>query len=228
MTFQILEIVKNLEKRLMGYCVLLGYRYMNLCTKAEPVSLLSATVVIDGNEYEIEKVAHAAIPDKMHIYLYPLDKTLIPYICAAMLKEHPEMKQDIIDDPDGGEKPGKVISLSIPPVDEDRKDALTDMVNALHEDCCKRMEMDYNVAVVEAAKVSMALPAETQDETKEELKKTYDSFRQNADKYKENKIKEIEEAYAALGEEAAKEEEQKKEEQDAKGLDSILKMTLDN
>ena len=46
-----------MEGKLSGYVAQLNYRFMNLCVKAEPMSLLSARFNIQGEEKSIEDVA---------------------------------------------------------------------------------------------------------------------------------------------------------------------------
>lgn len=233
MTFKILDILKDMEGRLYGYCALLGYRYINICVKPEPVALLSTSVIIDDNPYEIEKVAKVARPDDSCLQIIPMDQCLIPNICQAILLEHPEFRLDLVDDPgakaESDDSPApKIIVLTVPPVDKDRKDTMLDLVNALYEDCDKRMKLDFDVAATKAGIAAISLPKETQDETKMEFENSYNNFVEQAKKYKENKIKEIEEAYARYCEENEANESKKKEEKDAEGQESVFKMPLDN
>lgn len=231
MTFQILDILNNMEGRLYGYCTLLAYRYMNLCVKSEPVSLLSSQAVIDGNYYQLENVIRLTKPDDSCLHLFPIDQMLIPNICQAILLEHPEFKQDIVDDPyakkESDDKPvPKMIVLTVPPVDKDRKDDMLDMVNALFEDCDKRMKLDFDVAAAKAGIAAVSLPKETQEETKKAFEDSYNNFVEQAKKYKENKIKEIEDAYSRWCETNECNERKEKEEEEAKGQDAVYKMSL--
>ena len=212
-------MINDLQNRLMGYCALLSYRYMNLCVKADPVALLSAQVMIDDNDYPLEQVASVAIEDEVTYRFYPIDKNLIPHICKAMLQEHPEFKQNI---------DGETLTFTVPPVDKDRKDALEDMVDALYKDCELRMKADFGVFSTKVSIAAISLPPETQDECKEELQKTYDGFVQRSGQFKESKMKEIEKAYGLYCEAHEKEEEEKAEKADAEGLENIFKMTLEN
>ena len=217
MTFQISSIISDLQSRLLGYSTLLGYRYMNLCVKAEPGALLSAVVDIDSIEYPLEKVAAISL-EKFSYHMLPIDKSLVPYICKALLEEHPEFSQEM---------DGDTIVFTVPPVDKDRKDALEDMVDALYKDCELRMKADFGVSSTKAGIAAVALPEETQKETEEELQKTYDGFVERCAKLKEAKLKEIEEGYARYCEEHQKEQEEKEQKAQEEGLDNIFKMTLD-
>lgn len=222
-----------MEGRLYGYCALLGYRYMNICVKPEPVALLSTSVIIDNNPYELEKVVKVAKPDDTCLQIIPMDQALIPNILQAILLEHPEFKLDLVDNQsakkESDDKPApKMIVLTVPPVDKDRKDAMLDLVDALYEDCDKRMKVDYNVAATKAGIVAISFPKETQDETKMAFEDSYNNFVEQAKKYKENKVKEIEDAYARYCEENNSNESREKEEKDAEGLESVFKMPLDN
>lgn len=205
---------------------------MNLCVKSEPASLLSSSVFIDDGEYELEKVIKLAKPDDSSLQLFPIDQVLIPNICQAILKEHPEFKQELVDNPfekksDDGSAP-KMIVLTMPPVDEDRKKDLLDMVNALHKDCEKRMEFEYTVFSASGGAAAITLPKETKEETKKEFEDTYKSFVDLAGKYKENKTKEIEDAYSRWCETNEGNERKEKEEEEAKGQDAVYKMSLED
>lgn len=233
MTFQILDILNKMEDRLYGFCTLLAYRYMNICVKPEPVSLLSSKVIIDDNYYQLEDVLKVVKPDDSCLQLLPIDQLLIPNICEAILLEHPEFKLDIVDDPYTGkgsdDRPApKIIVLTVPPVDKDRKDDMLDMVNALYEDCDKRMKLDFDVSAAKAGMAAITLPKETQDETRKAFEDSYNNFVEQAKKYKENKIKEIEDAYKRWCEANEGDERKEKEDEEAKGRDAVYKMSLDD
>ncbi len=233
MTFQILDILNNMESRLYGFCTLLAYRYMNICVKPEPASLLSAKVMIDDNSYQLEDVLKVARPDDSCLQLFPIDQLLIPNICAAILLEHPEFKLDVVDDPyarkESDDSPAqKMIVLTVPPVDKDRKDDMLDLVNALYEDCDKRMKLDFDVSGTKAGMAAITLPKETQEETKKAFEDSYNNFVEQAKKHKESKIKEIEDAYKRWCEANEGDERKDKEDEEAKGRDAVYKMSLDD
>ena len=52
-------LINEMKSKMSGYAVMLQYRYMNLCVKAEPAALLSFTVTDDEEEetfmYDIRK-----------------------------------------------------------------------------------------------------------------------------------------------------------------------------
>lgn len=236
MTFQILNILKELEGRLYGYCTLLAYRYMNLCVKPEPASLLSSSVIIDENEYEIEKVVQVAMPDEDSLQLIPIDQSLIPNICQAILLEHPEFKLDVVDNllAKKADRPApKMIDLTVPPVDKDRKDVLMDLVNSLYDDCDKRMKFDFDVFSAKMGIAAATLPKETREEAKKEFEDTYNSFVEKTKALKEKKTKEIEDAHARWCQSDGINEDKSNEDKAAKGEDAAFKMplgdmTLDN
>ena len=58
-------LIDEMKTKMSGYVVLLQYRYMNLCVKAEPAALLSFSVTNEeGEECEFEKVASASLANK--------------------------------------------------------------------------------------------------------------------------------------------------------------------
>ena len=46
----IISLYEAMEDKLSGYVSIANYRYMNLCVKAEEVSLLSVRVNIEGED----------------------------------------------------------------------------------------------------------------------------------------------------------------------------------
>lgn len=56
----IISLYEAMEDKLSGYVSIANYRYMNLCVKAEEVSLLSVRVNIEGEEKNIEDVAQVS------------------------------------------------------------------------------------------------------------------------------------------------------------------------
>ena len=233
MTFQILDILNNMESRLYGYCALLAYRYMNICVKPEPVSLLSTSVIIDDKPYDIEKVAKVMLPDDKSLQLIPVEQSLIPDITQAILLEHPEFKLDIVDDPSAKRESDdafvpKMIVLTVPPVDKDGKKSMLDLVDALYQDCDKRMKLDFDVEAAKAGVAAITLPEETQKETKKAFEDSYNNFVEQVKKYRENKTKEIEDAYALWCEENGNNEKKEREEKEAENRDAAFKMALDD
>lgn len=56
MTKDIALLLGELEKRLNGYVVLMSYRFMNLCVKSEPASMLPIQLELNGDTYNLDQV----------------------------------------------------------------------------------------------------------------------------------------------------------------------------
>lgn len=191
----------ELETKLNSTVALLCFRYMNLCVNAEPVSLLSVVVKSGDEDYKIEEVAKVTMPQENQLKIYPESQAFLFDIGKAIAVAHPEFDQDIVsierdknvdpNDPNAD----KGILLTMPVVDDDRHDALMDAVKTLSDETKQRM--DFHVGVC-TAKITVQLAGASAEEIKEakdgieDLKGKYGDL---AKQYREQKEKEIEDAY---------------------------------
>lgn len=204
-----------------GYVMLLCYRYMNLCVKAEPVSLLPVTVIYGDDELKMEDVADVAQPNERQMLIAPKSQDFLFEIGKGIAATHPEFKQDLVDDDYLEEEKEereeqdkeKWILLTMPDVDKDRRDALTDAVKVLYDET--KVKIDFCSKVyLEKVTISLAGASEEEiKEAKEELENVVNQYSDLAKKYREDKEKEIEDAYQLYlkeqGEKEKKEQEQK-------------------
>ena len=192
-----------MESKLSGYVAQLNYRFMNLCVKAEPMSLLSARFNIQGEEKQIEDVAQVSKKGDYQFMAIPnFEDDMAPLAVGIALK-HPEFKQEYgeetvnVVDEQGDPQSVKVkyLLLTMPEVDDNRYDALKTAVDAAYNQCKTQME-----AVVERAEPEIALLQEGEDQQDidrvkaavERLKKSYNDQRE---KLYDEKMKEIEEGH---------------------------------
>ncbi len=185
--------------KMSGYAALLNYKYLNLCVKAEPVSLLSVTVEYDDKEFNIEDVADVTGPRKDQLQVYPKASELTYYIGKAIAKIHPEFKQEIVEEENNdstkeGEEE-KSILLTMPKVNKDRRDALMDAVKAFYEEAKTNLTTNYEVYTQQVLFKLMDASAEEIDEAKKSLEDIKKQNFELIDTYRDNKEKEIEEAY---------------------------------
>ena len=104
MRITIETLIHEMESRLGGYVTLLVYRYANLCVKAQPLSLLSAQIIDEEmGVMKLEQVAGVMLLDEYHLKLVPFDPRFNFPLCKAIMKEHPEFKQDLVK-PENGEE----------------------------------------------------------------------------------------------------------------------------
>ncbi len=185
-----------MESRLGGYVTLLVYRYANLCVKAQPLSLLSAQIIDEEmGEMKLEQVAGVMLLDEYHLKLVPFDPRFNFPLCKAIKLEHPEFKQDLVK-PENGEEDERILILTMPEVNKDRRDVLIDSVNVLFDGCKAKMDKTSAEYRLKLEKKIVTLPT---DDERNEAKDALDSSIKNhqgiVDKVKEDKVKEIEEAY---------------------------------
>ena len=89
----IINQLNQLSEQLKGYVSALNYRYLNLCVKAEEVSLLPLQVVIEGEAKNLEDVAYAGKrpDDDYSLYVIPKCQDDLQAIVEATTTTHPEV-----------------------------------------------------------------------------------------------------------------------------------------
>ncbi len=192
-----------MEGKLSGYVAQLNFRFMNLCVKAEPMSLLSARFNIQGEEKPIEDVAQVSKKGDYQFMAIPnFEDDMAPLAVGIALK-HPEFKQEYgeetvnVVDEQGNPQSVKVkyLLLTMPEVDNNRYEALKTAVDAAYNQCKTQMK-----AVVERAEPEMALLQEGEDQqdidrVKKAVERLKKSYNEQRDKLYDEKIKEIDEAH---------------------------------
>ena len=218
-----------MESRLGGYVTLLVYRYANLCVKAQPLSLLSAQIIDEEmGEMKLEQVAGVMLLDEYHLKLVPFDPRFNFPLCKAIKLEHPEFKQDLVK-PENGEEDERILILTMPEVNKDRRDALIDSVNVLFDGCKAKMDKTSAEYRLKLEKKIVTLPT---DDERNEAKDALDSSIKNhqgiVDKVKEDKVKEIEEAYQRYLDEQTSKRNQADETAAARGEHAGRQMRVGN
>ncbi len=195
------NLIGEMEGKITGYAVLMNYRQMNLCVKAEPVALLSVSVEDDeGESYGIEDVASVMHPNDYQLEIVPEDPKMIFFICKGLLESHPELKQEVVNADENSRinmnnEPEQHIICTAPEVDDDRHDLLLEGAKVFYDDCKTKMEATYTAYSAKLAQTVVGLPESEIEEAKDALESSYNTYTEMADTYNENKVKEIEEAY---------------------------------
>ena len=222
MKIAIETLIHEMEGKLSGYATLLIYRYANLCIKAQPMALLSAEIVDEEmGVMNIEKVAGVTMPDEYHLKLIPFDSRFNYPLCKAIKKEHPEFKQDLITPEDASDENERYLILTMPEVNKDRYDALTDSVDMLYNGCKAKMDktiVDYREKLEK--KIATLPTDDERDEAKGALDSAVKTYQGMIDTVKADKVKEIEEAYQRYLKEQTAQEAQEQEDKAARGEDS--------
>ena len=188
---------------LSGHCARFSYRLMNLCVKAEEVSLLPVEVLIDGDLQRIEECAKIAKKDEYTFMVVPNFEEDLTAVAQGVFLEHPEFIQKVESmTVDGVDEEGKPVSsdmpyllLTMPKVDNDRYKVLKDSAKALYEECKAAMELA-------TAGADVKLPPLMVGESEEDIKR-FNKMRDqleaewngHREKVYQEKLQEIEDAH---------------------------------
>lgn len=188
---------------LSGHCARFSYRLMNLCVKAEEVSLLPVEVLIDGDLQKIEECAKIAKKDEYTFMVVPNFEEDLTAVAQGVFLEHPEFIQKVESmTVDGVDEEGKPVSsdmpyllLTMPKVDNDRYKVLKDTAKVLYEECKAAMELA-------TAGADVKLPPLMVGESEEDIKR-FNKMRDqleaewngHREKVYQEKLQEIEDAH---------------------------------
>lgn len=220
----------EVDRKMDGYTVLLSYRYMNLCVKAEIASLMPVSVIDEGTEFDIEEVADVAIANEYQMVVYPKYPELLTPIVEGIAEAHPEFKlsvkkgrmsyvdpepDDDNDDSDrksgrepidldkfpagepGEDNTGLFLVYTMPDVDKNRRDLLTAAVKSLHAECMMRIDSLFaHHAEIFTEFLANATSLKDGDLLKNRLTEIYDHHKERADMLRDDKLQEIDDAYA--------------------------------
>ena len=223
-------LISEMKNKMSGYAVLLQYRYMNLCVKAEAASLLSISVVDDeGDDNDLESVAVATLANDYQFEIYPHEPKMVFAICKGIKEAHPEFKMDTRTE-EGDEESEEnqvVIVCTMPEVNKDRHDTLIDGVGMLYDQC--KAKLDANHAVYKTRVTAKLVGSSEGDiqEAEDELEKVYKMHDDICLQYKEEKVKEIEEAYQRYLDEQKKKQDAADERAAARGENAKTQYRVD-
>ena len=223
--------IKEYDGVLSGYTVLLVFRLMNLCVKAEPASLLPAVVLFRGAEKKIEEVANVGVMADDQLDVYPFHDELLVPIGQAIMDVHPEFRQELKNVKiENQEKELNFIRLHMPEVNDDRKKVLLDGVDNFAKVTKEQLDAAKSKYKVRVDQKLYKSSKDEIEEAKNRMDELYDQYSKRADKAVEDKKKEIEEAYQQWLEKKAQKQMEMQEQQAASGDDvkSSMKMPQAN
>ena len=223
-------LISEMKSKMSGYAVMLQYRYMNLCVKAEPAALLSFTVTDDeGEETNLEEVASAGLANDYQFEIYPNDPKMVFAICKGIKEAHPEFKIDTRteESDEESEENQVVIVCTMPEVKKDRHDLLIEGVDTLYDQC--KAKLDANHATYKTRLTAKLVGSSEDDiqEAEDELEKVYKTHDDICLEYKEEKVKEIEEAYQRYLDEQKKKQDAADERAAARGENAKTQYRVD-
>ena len=160
-----------------------AYRLMNLCVKAEPVSLLSIEAMIEGEPQKLE--------------------ACIPALAQAIFMDHPEFKQEMktmqvdisTDENNPDMQDVHYINVTMPEVDDDRYDVLKNGAKTFYEENKAQMEAVSAEYDAKLAKLTEGESDEDIKKVKEAREKQTKTWYEQRDKIYNEKLKEIEEGH---------------------------------
>ena len=191
----------QLQEKLKGYVAMMNFRYINLCIKAEPVSLIPVKVNVEGTEKNLEQVAMTAKKDDYRFWIVPKYDEDKDSICRGIAKVHPEFKQkeDTLKiegiSEDGEAYDVHYIELTMPDVDDNRYNALKDAVDVVYQECKTLMEAAVSKAKAEIAFLSVGEPKEDIDGINKAVDNLNEKCEEQRDKLRDKKLQDIEDAY---------------------------------
>ena len=221
------ELLEETKGKLNGFTMLYYFHLCNLCIKADPMALLSATVELNGGELNLEDVADAGMADEYTFAITPRSAEYIVPICKAIKLEHPEFKMEEKQEQNPlTDEQETVIYYTMPEVNEDRRDVCMDYIKARYELATTKMELAYSAGSAKISAKMAGAPAESIEKVKEELENIYNQHKDMCDKFREDKIKEVEEGYQRYLSAQSELSKQKAETQAAEGKDSLFSMNM--
>lgn len=202
MKASIAKVITELQTKCLGYLTNTSYLYGQLCVKAEAMSLLGFEITTEKSGKKIENVADAIIHDKPDdddkIDLFPKNGMSLDDIGAGVRDIHPEFKQSRektqVEDEEY-EESVEFLRLTMPEVDDDRRDVLNKGVDAVHDITKGQLDAIFTYTAGRLTVLSVG-------ESPEEIKQVKDMLEENKKKYEgaleemtSDKKKQIEDAY---------------------------------
>ncbi|MBQ3745324.1 Ribosome recycling factor [Prevotella sp. ne3005] len=191
----------QLHEKLTGYVAMLNFRFLNMCIKAEPASLIPVKVNIEGSQKNLEQVAMTAKKDDYRFWILPKYDEDMKAICEGIAKVHPEFKQKELTlqvegiDGEGTSRDVRYLQLTMPDVNDKYYKALKDAIDVFYQQCKTLMEAAANQAKTEIAILAAGEPKEDVDGIKKEIDKLIKKSEERRDQLRDKKQKEVEEAY---------------------------------
>lgn len=231
MRITVYKLLQEAQQKMNGYAVYMNYQFMHFGVKAEPAALLSVEVEVGGERMNLEDVADVAIPQDDQFALIPKEQDFLFDICKAVAQAHPDYKigqksinEEEEDSLDGEED--RYVLCTMPEVNDDRHDVGMNYVKAIYEEMTAKIDTTHAAYGAEIIKQLASAKPEEIDEAKEEFQKIYDQMKDICKSYREEKEKQIEEAYQDYLKKKAEAEQAESERQAARGEDKSSKLDL--
>lgn len=175
--------------------MMFNYRMMNLCVKAEPGALVPVIVTVGGKDYNLEEVAQIRRPDDYVFEIRANNGDYLQNIIDGIMDVHPEFVFEMKTEKDIEDKDVNYAQYTMPEVDKDRYDLLSETTKAFYNECLVSIDAVYAQKEAKLAEVAVHAPAEDVQQIKDELDEYYNNAKDEAQKMRDMKLQEIEEAY---------------------------------
>lgn len=186
--------ITDFSQKENGYLALFVVRLSNLCVKADAQAMLSVTVSLSQSDYNFEDVADATKPNDYTFDVTPKNENNLTAIVKGVLDMHPEFKFKVMEKEYYDNSKEKHIIFTMPDVDKDRRDLLTEIAKTFYKECLAKLEVTYTKRLADTVQLFLHVP-EDADDAKKSFKKTYNDAKENAEKLLNAKLDEIEEGY---------------------------------
>ena len=223
------NLLDDAKQKMNGFVMLYYFHLTNLCIEADPMALLSATIVIDGQEMNLEDVADVSLPNNKQFGVTPKDPEYLYPICKAIKLEHPEFKMEekIEEDPITKEEQ-TVIYYTMPVVNEDRRDVCMDYIKMRFEATNTKLEAILAQTTAKVTAKMMGANTENINAAKEKLEEIHEWHSNMVSKIRKDKEKEVEEAYQEYLKTATEQAKQAEEKEAAQGEDTLFSMNMND
>lgn len=190
------ELFEEMKLKMNGYAMLFVYNLMSVCIKAEPMSLLSATVKTQGKKLNLEETAAIRMPNEKQFAITPNKEDYLLPIIKAIKTEHPEfeMEEKKEQHPITNEEQ-TVLYLTMPAVNKDRRDACMNFIQVRYDTISAKIELVYNSYSAKIIGLMKNSPLENIEQTEKKMQELYDSYTTLIDKRRKEKEEEVEAAY---------------------------------
>ena len=232
MNKEVINLLGEAQKKMSAYTAWMNFRFVNLSIKADAAALLSVTVNIDDEEYDIENVAEVAVlEEENQLAILPKDPSFIFAICKGIKLTHPEYEIEEKEEREEGVEAGSgegmiVLYCSMPAMNEDRYEACNDYIATVSDETKTKLDLTRTTY---SAKIARKLSGESVDfinQMNDEMDKIYKQHTDLCQQYEEQKRQEVEKSYQDYLAEKTKEEVAANEAAAARGENMITRMKM--
>ena len=226
---KVTDLFEEAKMKMNGYAMLLNFHLANLCIKADPMALLSASIEIDGQSLNLEEVATLNLPNEKQFAITPKDPEYLFPICKAIKLEHPEFEMEEKNELNEiTNEEETVIYYTMPIVNEDRREVCMDYIKMRYEAITAKMDVVFSTHTSKIVAKMIGSSAEQIESIKEKLQEIYEWHTNLCKKFREDKEKEVEEAYQEYLKTVAEQTKEAEEQEAAQGKDTMFSINMND